>query len=410
MTTHKPEPLRLPRFELGDLESTYRTMGSNRALLRAKAESAVREWRWATDVMFELEPLWKERHQLAMGRWLKQPPLKKADRYEYGLDDEGCVRMERQHVRFAAYPERLWCYETFYFYNRDDVERYRYSYHPEADAISFSRYHLAGRRVVLAQTRAQRGVSLERYVWRGASVTEVHTEHAPVDPDGTYAEPMHAASYTTSYGADGSLDELLSHRLDSLRDGAQATLVYKRQPKGTTWESLLQPLRVALVREVFEGVRRIGVAEPAYCLALAWSPGQVQSLPPGVAIGLTSHRSRWLAGNETPPREMLWNPAEFGTWVHLDSAALAALVQPVNQYCCARSNWSKVGTMLNGVAQSLSLLDWSAALPTTKDFFAYATDLNLVDLDRNIKASCPPATLQRLQTQGLLKAGNGRSR
>ena len=63
--------------------------------------------------------------------------------------------------------------------------------------------------------------------------------------------------------------------------------------------------------------------------------------------------------------------------------------------------------MLNDIARDLSGRQWSAVMPTTPDFFAYVTDVELVDLHRNIKKSCLPDMLRSLKSRGLLK-GLGR--
>ena len=74
----------------------------------------------------------------------------------------------------------------------------------------------------------------------------------------------------------------------------------------------------------------------------------------------------------------------------------------MNQECKLRDSWAGAAKVLNDIAAELSVRDWKGRLSTTEDFVAYATDLELVDFRRNLKASAPPAIVQRLSKNGWL--------
>ena len=329
-----------PAFLLGDLESIFRSMPNDYVGLKTRAEGAVRRWQWAIDRIHVLEPLWHERHQFSKGRWLKQAPSNEADQYEYGFDDSSRVRVERQHVRFERYPERRWCHETFYFYGADTVDEYRFDYRPEKDATSFSRASLIDGTIVLMEARGAGGVLRERYSWVDAQVVAVEVEHAEVTAQGGYQELKPRARYTATYNIRGLLDELVRQSPGLPGETpAYRQVVYKRRAKGVTLESLVRALQPALTDEIVRAVSRAAIKEPAYRLALAWSPGQTESLPPSIGIGLESYRARLLAGDAPFDALMLWNPAECSTWVEVRSEAMTSMCQQLNQYCAAHDTW-----------------------------------------------------------------------
>jgi hypothetical protein len=370
--------------------------------LKENAERQVQSWRWATSGMFAVEPLIFERHERRRGRWLKQAPANQDGAYEYGFDTLGRVRLERQHVRFDGYPERRWFYESFFFYDVSKIDRFLYSYNTDKEAIAFARASVVDQRVSMVESRAVRGVSRERYVWDGPHVVAVHVEHATVEPSGEYLGLKPHGSYWAEYDAKGLLDTLTAGSSSQPSSGGKQRLIYKRPQPGVTLASLVSGVQPTLASAVVDAIRNAAVSEPAYCIALAWDPGQTSSLPPSLGVGLESYRSRLCNAGLQQQDELIWNPAEFDTWIELPRESLTQHCQQLNQYCSQRDNWSGAARMLNDISQTLSLRDWSPDLPITSDFFVYAIDLELVDLYRNVEKACPPNTLRSLRSRGLL--------
>tara|TARA_R110002096_G_scaffold44524_9_gene119882 strand:+ start:39257 stop:39805 length:549 start_codon:yes stop_codon:yes gene_type:complete len=161
--------------------------------------------------------------------------------------------------------------------------------------------------------------------------------------------------------------------------------------------ALVEELCTALAKELAIEIRRAitsaKVAEPVYCLTIAWSPGQPYSLPPLIGLGLQSERSEWIAEHGVEAKDYLWNPAEFSTFdseeLEIDGTTLEHLSKVLNKKLGETGEWSAGLAMLNSVAKELGALDWGTALTTTDDFVAYAIDYELCDLRENLKFSAP---------------------
>jgi hypothetical protein len=160
-----------------------------------------------------------------------------------------------------------------------------------------------------------------------------------------------------------------------------------------------------LVRLIPQAVAAAGIREPVYCLALCYDP-ESECLPPLIGIGLERERQAWVEEHGRRARDFIWNPAEFA---HFDTPALS-LDDPELESACGRLNdeletkgsWEPARKLLNNVAAQLRETDWGGKIDTTPDFVAYAVDLELSDLNRNLKASLPEPLLTGLKSSRLL--------
>src|SRR5882672_10152506 len=96
------------------VEEGFNKLASHYRALKRDCEAKVVAWRWAPNDWYDPRPLRIERQGNRPARLLSTPPKKQADKFEYGLDELGVVHVERQHVRFEGYPERIWFSEMFY--------------------------------------------------------------------------------------------------------------------------------------------------------------------------------------------------------------------------------------------------------------------------------------------------------
>ncbi len=149
-----------------------------------------------------------------------------------------------------------------------------------------------------------------------------------------------------------------------------------------------------LIACAIAAVSSSGITEPAYCVVLAWSPGQQWSLPPVLGVGLASERADVLAAGGDDMKWLLWNPAEFLNYdseeLEVGSEALDAACNLLNEEMNRASSWTAAAEVLDAAAKALGQHEWGDALATTDDFIAYATDYELTDCTRSIR-SCAPA-------------------
>jgi hypothetical protein len=384
--------------EMPYLEERFGKMSSEYRELKKRCEAKVTAWQWASNDWYDPRPLWFERQGGKPGRLFKKAPKNPAYKFEYGFDEHGVVHVERQHIRFEGYPERIWFYEKFYVRGEDVIEISLYNYHPDKESISFDRGTGKDGRIELWESRGQKGLSRERYSWENDRVSVISVEHAAID-DGAPRRPLaHWNRFEAEYDEKGLLGLLC------FWPGQPETVeaIYRRSPQNTTLKQMLSDLHGALVSSIVERVRSAKISDAVFSLVLAWDPGQDQSLPPHIGLGLERERSKWLRENRDDAKSYLWNPAEYEVFLSLESKDLTEICRCINQECKLRDSWAGVAKLLNNIAKELSARDWTGLLSTTEDFVAYATDLELTDFHRNLKASTPPSILKRLSKNGWL--------
>jgi hypothetical protein len=384
--------------EMPYVEERFGKLASQYRELKQGCEAKVVAWQWASNEWYAPRPLWFQRQGNRPGRLLKMPPKKQDYKYEYGFDEHGVVHVERQHIRFEGYPKRIWFYEKFYVRDNDVLEVSLYNYHPEKEPIAFDRGTFRNDRLELWESRGRGGLSREKYLWQNDQVAVIRVEHTPID-DRTPRQPLaHWNRFEARYDGKGLL-ELLCYWPNHAET---VEVIYRRPPQNVTLEQMLSDLHGALVSSIVESVCSAKISESIFSLVLAWDPGQDQSLPPHIGLGLERERSRWLQEHGDDAKCYLWNPAEYEVSLSLDSKELTEICRSINQECRLRESWMGAVKVLNNIAKELSARDWTGLLSTTDDFVAYATDLELTDFHRNLKASTPTSILKRLSKKGWL--------
>lgn len=385
--------------DLSEVEVRFHEMPGRYRSLRQACEANVVSWRWASDDVYDPRPLHFETHGYKKGRLLKQPPRKPDNKFEYGLGADGLIHVARQQVRFDGYPDRLWFYETFYVRGKDEIEVLHFDYHPDKVPIFYGVGTYEDERMRYWRVRAREGIGRDTYTWDGEKVLRVDCEHAPVEKGARSGPLVQVRQYEIRYDASGEIQEILSRQ----RHPREATeVVYQRRPEDVTFADLLLRMRSAITRAVVDEVRRAGISEQVYALALAWDPGQQESLPPSIGIGLESERAAWLREHGKNARQYLWNPAEYQHLRDIGSQAVENACRRVNQECRLRGSWKEAGRVLNEIASDLGGMDWTGVLQTTEDFVAFAVDLELAELRKNMKASAPPDLFEALRRKGWL--------
>jgi hypothetical protein len=388
-----------PAPDLPEVEARFQELPSRYRSLRQACEANVVSWRWASDDLYDPRPLHFETHGYKKGRLLKQPPKKPASKIEYGFGADGLIHVARQHIRFDGYPDRLWFYETFYVRGKDEIEVTHFDYHPDKDPIFYGIGRYEDGRMRHWRVRAREGIGRDTYTWEGEKVVRIECEHAPVEKGAGSGPLVQVRQYEICYDAAGDIQEILSHQHHP-REVTE--VVYRRRPGDVTFADLLRRMRPALTQAVFEEVRRAGISERVYALVLAWDPGQQESLPPSIGIGLESERAAWLQEHGKDAKQYLWNPAEYQNFRDIASEAVEEACRPVNQECRLRDSWKEARRVLNEVARDLGGMDWTGVLATTEDFVAFAVDLELSEFRQNIKASARPEVLEALKRKGWL--------
>lgn len=386
-----------------DLDHRFRHLDEEYSFLKQKCEGNVTTWKWATGGLYDPRPFWYERNRWKPGRFLKSTPSRPNGKYEYGYDAAENLLVERQHVS-SNYPDRCWYYETFHVRAGDVVESAHFEYHPDKRPIYLARSTYQGDRLILWESRAQRGSTRERYHWDDRHVNRIEIDYAPIDDADHFFEPTPWQRIEAKHNDIGLLEELVVYwfpRPDQPQEIVET--VYHRLEETVTFEALLDSAREKLFDSIIQIVSALDLKEPVYCLALTWSPGQFNSLPPLIGLGLERERKQWIAQHGEEAKWYLWSPGEFslGSINKLeDNEELSHICELLNQECGLRERWNDASRLLNEVAKLLGEIDWSGKLQTTTDFVSYATECELSDLRQNLKFSVPSSLFDRFKREG----------
>jgi hypothetical protein len=163
------------------------------------------------------------------------------------------------------------------------------------------------------------------------------------------------------------------------------------------------------LEQVLQRVARLTVAEPAYAVGLAASPGNESLAVEVVAVAIERDRTKWVG--EVDPGEAVfqsWNPYEFsiqeppGLWART-SDAFAAAEADAHAELIERGIEDPQRYVYNRVAAKLDPA--RLEFPVTEDFIAFVFDgPDHLETHENIRFSASPEALSLLKSKRLLMA------
>jgi hypothetical protein len=388
---------------MNELDHRFENLKSEYQNLKQKCEAIVVNWRWAKFDRHDPRPFWYERNRWKPGQFLKSAPPRPNGFYEYGYDADGNVVVGRNHV--SSEPGRIWFYETFFVRSGNVLEITHFDYHPDKQPIYLTRCTYQDNHLILWESRARKGTGREHYLWDKNQLKIIEVDHANIGEH--YEEPTPLQKIIPEYNEIGLLEELTVHWLARPEHPSETEeIVYHRLQKTVNLRTLLELAQEELFNIIKKKVIALHLSEPVYCLAIVWSPGQLQSLPPHIGLGFERDRKEWISVHGQEAKWYLWNPAEFSFWTIdkfiFDDVELINLCELINQECGRRDHWNEAAKMLNEVARMLYKVDWHGDLPVTSDFVAYATELELGDFQKNLKSTVSLDLFMRFKQNGWL--------
>jgi hypothetical protein len=391
------------------LDARFAAAEGDYASLKRRSEARVVVWRWTREGCFSPYPYWFERERFNRGEVLAREPVDKRQHHAYGLDVRGRVVVERQHTAEA---QRF--YETFYEHSEDGgVRTHGVRYHHDGSGrpinVETFEHDAVSGALLIAERRAQYGCSRERYRREAGRIGSIEIDYSEiVEGKVTPLQPYQRVEI--DHDPLGRVIEV--RKIWPSDESQQVRVVYKRPQTTLGYAALCRLVEQRLLEAIPRAVERASIAETACCVVLAYDTEAAEPLPPLLGVGLVRERDELLASApEVPLPSLLWNPAEFSLFdleaLALDDdtsagrdleSAWAALVAQMRR----RGRVSDLARLLSRVAWELSGRDWSTSLPVSDDFVIYATDLQLCDLGRNMRASLFPERLRELRRRGWL--------
>ncbi|MFC0551588.1 hypothetical protein ACFFHJ_11925 [Planotetraspora thailandica] len=357
-------------IDLSDLDARFESLAEDYGRRRIATYAAVVRWEWYDDEAFDLRPLHYERDLRRPGRRLPERPSPAGDHVRIGFDIEDRVVAL---LEYSGFLDGELHYETLRTYGADVVEQARF-YAADGRPIYLHEYRFEAGLIRTASSAAIGGCGYETYEYDGDQVTHVAVHHAERRPGASLRTRLWM-SIDAVYDGKGLV------RLEISPPGRPPQVKYERPPAGFTVESAWQTVQRELRVQIPRSVRALAVESPAYCVALVYE-GPEDPADLTIHVGLDEDRQAYLAENADP--DGVWSPADMAYETSADLSAVAATARLLAQeLTLARSGIGR--DLLAALARTLATEDWSAVLPTTEDFVVYAVDIEMADLDRNMR-------------------------
>lgn len=292
------------------LQTTFAQAQSDYPRLKAEIESRVVRWFWASDTLHAIEPFWFEHHRHPRGRLLKAKPAKVENHYEYGVDAQSRIVVERQYALGDRH-----CYETFDFHQGSDILSYRFGYAEEKFPDNVKRYVFEGDRLQVIYSAFEKGgFWVETFTHQAGRLVQKEALYGFVGKP----EKEMRRKITYTYNAIG--------QLQSIEEGSYTW--YRRPERKIGYPKLTALAQERLLACLKNTIAQHAPRQPLYGLTIAY--GDDNMCPPQLGFGTVAQRKAW--GEDTCID--IWNVAEYTHQVDLETdaqdEALFDLVQSGN--------------------------------------------------------------------------------
>lgn len=363
----------------------------------ADAESAVVRWAWFTDDWCcSPEPFCAQRNGYAPGRELRREPDVDSDPAKCGFDEhDRCVASSEYHNAGEN------VFHNARFFEADTCRQLLFD---DDELVSVTLYvydqgHLL-RQAELDRRNPRspwRYLMSEYFYGDEGRLERVHVRDWGGNRDDETLRRAAAGRFEEfEYDDEGALARITAR---AALPGPAPWVLYKRRKKGPSARTVQTKLESQLAQAVEDAARACAFDDEVWCLALHYDRGS--PLAPYVVLGAERERSEWGADVD------LLNPAE---WDAHGPPRLIKLEDPALLDACAEA-WEAMSTgdegpeaaikILNAAAKRLDRAPLGDHLNVTEDFFVYAVDLELEDVDANLQAVLGKERYRKLLDAGL---------
>ncbi len=335
--------------------------------IKKNIEAKVVKWLWATFCIYALEPFYFEEVRLPKGRIHKKDPSKKEYQYQYGLDANNEIILERQ---FTGLEEQF--YETFYIRENNKIERYLYDYYHEKKIITTSLF-IYGNSTLIASYRVFKdGWEIFTYQYENGKLSSKLMQliyQKKEDPDRFF-----------SY----SYDEI--GLLQSIRE--KEYVLYTKPDKKITYKKLTELVSEKLLELLRQNISNYKIKKKLYCIFVYYFHEDI--LPPFIGFGTQSEREEWQNEKGDEAKWIIWSPADYS---HSYKIKLDEETQNLfNLFNQETSLNNKENSTIKIIVECCKKLKESISefeFNTTDDFVIVASDYEQGDLKKNFKLINP---------------------
>ena len=341
------------------VRNLYNKAQENYPTLKAQVEAQVVRWFWADGGvgLFSLEPFYFEQHRFPKSRILKETPENTEDKYQYGVNANDEIIVERSYTEFKGQ-----CYETFYFREDRQIISYHFDYSKEKKCIN-TKIFVYNNGLLQAIYAAFKGNK-----WSEKTMFYENDKLISCDwigKDDYSAEKGFERGFVYTYDILGELNSITG------KDGG---VWYQKKDKKISYKKLSEKVAERFYALLVPTVKEYSVKEPLYCLNIAFDYQCV--MPPTIGFGTESQRQKWKETLGKRANDLLWNTADYEHTVEIEAEQEdTALFELFNQETEMQDKSSAATKLLVACAKRLKEEWASLGIPSTDDFVVAVSDI-----------------------------------
>ncbi|HMO39876.1 MAG TPA: hypothetical protein PKE17_10720 [Saprospiraceae bacterium] len=346
--------------KLSNAQKDYQPMKKN-------IETKVVKWLWANFCIYALEPFYFEEVRLHKGRIHKKEPSKKEYQYQYGLDVNNEIIIERQ---FTGLEEQF--YETFYIRENNKIERYKYDYYYEKKIITVSLFIYENSILISSYRVFKDGWEIFTYLYENGKLSS------------KLMQCIYQKKEETDRFFSYSYDKI--GLLQSIREGEY--VLYNKPDKKITYTKLTELVSEKLFVLLRQTISNYKIDEKLYCIFFYYFHEDI--LPPFIGFGTQSKREEWQNEKGDEAKWKIWSPADYSHSykIQLDEET-QNLFNLYNQETSLSNKENSTIKMLVECCKKLKESIHEFDLNRTDDFVIIASDYEQGDLKKNFKLINP---------------------
>ncbi len=352
---------------LKQLQQEFAEASQNYESIKKETEAKVIEWFWASDWLFSLEPYYFEENKFSKGRKLKEEPEEKENKFQYGIDNNGEIIVERQYTGLKDL-----YYETFIVRNPNKIVSYRYDYGSQKININIKLFLYENSTLTTSYTIVKDGWVEYTYRYENGRLTSRLMQRISDN------KPIPKRLFTYTY------DEL--GILGSIQEGEHYW--YKKPDKSLNYAKLSELASNKLFDVLRQTLASNPVDEKLFCIYIHYY--HTDMFPPSIAYGTEVQRQEWMDEEGEDAKWIIWNPIDYEYVIEpeLDSES-QKLFKLFNQETELKNKENSAIKIMVECAKKLKDCLPEFHFNTTDDFILVVADYEQADLKKNFKQIYP---------------------
>jgi len=337
------------------VRNLYNKAQENYPTLKAQVEAQVVRWFWAGGGvgLFSLEPFYFEQHRFPKSRILKETPENTEDKYQYGVNANNEIIVERSYNEFEGLYD-----EEFYFREEKQIISYHFDSAPEKECINTRIFIYKDGLLQSIHSAYNNNTWSERTMYYEGNKL-IRQEEKGLD---YYLNPIDNTLFYT-YDILGKLNSITS---------GTGYVRYQKKDKKISYKKLSEKVAERFYALLVPTIKAYPVKEPLYCINLSFDYQNI--LPTRIGFGTESERQEYQKyGKEA--KHYLWNTAEYAHTIDIEpNEEDAALFDLFNQETEMQEKSSAATKLLVACAKRLKE-EWAPlGIPSIDDFVVVVSD------------------------------------